>query len=61
MRRKEDRTSQILDLLVRKKKLEVAELSQHLGVSSYGTKRFRRHGVSGTYHQRTRLCRSVRN
>ena len=33
MRRKEDRTSQILDLLVRKKKLEVAELSQHLGVS----------------------------
>ena len=30
MRRKEDRTSQILDLLVRKKKLEVAELSQHL-------------------------------
>ena len=25
MRRKEDRTSQILDLLVRKKKLEVAE------------------------------------
>ena len=33
MRRKEDRTSRILDLLVEKKKLEVTELSQHLGVS----------------------------
>jgi DeoR/GlpR family transcriptional regulator of sugar metabolism len=33
MRRKEDRTNQILELLVEKKKLEVAELSTHLGVS----------------------------
>ena len=33
MRRKEDRTSQILELLVKEKKLEVAELSAHLGVS----------------------------
>ena len=33
MRRKEDRTSQILDLLVKEKKLEVAELSTRLGVS----------------------------
>lgn len=33
MRRKEDRTGQILELLVREKKLEVAELSARLGVS----------------------------
>ena len=33
MRRKEDRTSQILELLVKEKKLEVSELSAHLGVS----------------------------
>jgi DeoR/GlpR family transcriptional regulator of sugar metabolism len=33
MRRKEDRTSRILELLVKGKKLEVAELSEHLGVS----------------------------
>ena len=33
MRRKEDRTSQILELLVKEKKLEGAELSAHLGVS----------------------------
>ena len=33
MRRKEDRTSQILELLVKEKKLNVAELSGHLGVS----------------------------
>ena len=33
MRRKEDRTNRILDLLVKEKKLEVAELSAHLGVS----------------------------
>ena len=33
MRRKEDRTSQILALLIKEKKLEVAELSAHLGVS----------------------------
>ena len=33
MRRKEDRTNQILELLVKEKKLEVAELSTHLGVS----------------------------
>ncbi|MBQ9064692.1 MAG: DeoR/GlpR transcriptional regulator [Blautia sp.] len=33
MRRKEDRTNQILELLVKDKKLEVAELSKHLGVS----------------------------
>ena len=33
MRRKEDRTSQILALLVQEKKIEVAELSAHLGVS----------------------------
>lgn len=33
MRRKEDRTGLILDLLVKEKKLEVAELSEHLGVS----------------------------
>ena len=33
MRRKEDRTSRILELLVREKKLEVAELSARLGVS----------------------------
>ena len=33
MRRKEDRTSQILELLVKEKKLEVAELSARLGVS----------------------------
>ena len=32
MRRKEDRTSRILELLVREKKLEVAELSARLGV-----------------------------
>ena len=30
MRRKEDRTSRILELLVKGKKLEVAELSEHL-------------------------------
>ena len=33
MRRKEDRTNQILELLVKEKKLDVAELSAHLGVS----------------------------
>ena len=33
MRRKEDRTSQILELLVKEKKIEVSELSAHLGVS----------------------------
>ncbi|MDO4805206.1 MAG: DeoR/GlpR family DNA-binding transcription regulator [Lachnospiraceae bacterium] len=33
MRRKEDRTSRILELLVREKKLEVAEISAQLGVS----------------------------
>ena len=33
MRRKDDRTSRILELLVSEKKLEVAELSEHLGVS----------------------------
>ena len=33
MRRKEDRTSQILELLVKEKKMEVAGLSAHLGVS----------------------------
>lgn len=33
MRRKEDRTSQILELLVKEKKLEVAGISAHLGVS----------------------------
>lgn len=33
MRKKEDRTSQILNLLVKEKKLEVAQLSAHLGVS----------------------------
>ena len=33
MRKKEDRTNQILELLVKEKKLEVAELSAHLGVS----------------------------
>lgn len=33
MRRKEDRTSQILELLVKVKKLEVAGISAHLGVS----------------------------
>ncbi len=33
MRRKEDRTNQILELLVKEKKLEVAELSAQLGVS----------------------------
>ena len=33
MRRKEDRTSQILALLVKERKLEVSELSAHLGVS----------------------------
>ena len=33
MRRKEDRTNRILDLLIKEKKLEVAELSAHLGVS----------------------------
>ena len=33
MRRKEDRTSQILALLVKEKKMEVAGLSAHLGVS----------------------------
>ncbi len=33
MRKKEDRTSQILELLVKEKKIEVAELSERLGVS----------------------------
>jgi DeoR/GlpR family transcriptional regulator of sugar metabolism len=33
MRRKEDRTNRILELLVKEKKLEVAEISGHLGVS----------------------------
>ena len=33
MRRKDDRTSRILQLLVRENKLEVAEISNHLGVS----------------------------
>ena len=33
MRRKEDRTSQILELLVNEKRIEVSELSTHLGVS----------------------------
>ena len=33
MRRKEDRTTQILALLVQEKKIEVTELSAHLGVS----------------------------
>ena len=33
MRRKEDRTSRILELLVREKKMEVAEISAQLGVS----------------------------
>ena len=33
MRRKEDRTSLILELLVKEKKLEVCELAEHLGVS----------------------------
>ena len=33
MRRKEDRTSRILELLVREKKMEVAEISARLGVS----------------------------
>ena len=33
MRRKENRTNQILELLVKEKKLEVAELSTQLGVS----------------------------
>ena len=33
MRRKEDRTSQILALLVQEKKIEVSERSAHLGVS----------------------------
>ena len=33
MRKKEDRTSQILNLLVKERKLEVAQLSAHLGVS----------------------------
>ena len=33
MRRKEDRTSQILELLVKEKKMEVSELSAQLGVS----------------------------
>ena len=33
MRKKEDRTNQILELLVKEKKMEVAELSAHLGVS----------------------------
>ena len=39
MRRKEDRTSRILELLVREKKLEVAELSARLGVSPTTTKK----------------------
>lgn len=33
MRKKDDRTSRILELLVKEKKLEVAEISGHLGVS----------------------------
>ena len=33
MRKKEDRTSLILELLVKEKKLEVCELAEHLGVS----------------------------
>ena len=33
MRRKEDRTGRILELLVKEKRIEVAEIAAHLGIS----------------------------
>ena len=63
MRRKEDRTSQILALLVQEKKIEVAELSAHLGVSqsSHSPQGSGRHGSTGPDHQRARLCSPVQH
>ena len=69
MRRKEDRTTQILALLVQEKKIEVTELSAHLGVSqvtvrkdsSHSPQGSGRHGSTGPDHQRARLCSPVQH
>ena len=51
MRRKEDRTSQILALLVQEKKIEVSHSPQGSG----------RHGSPRPDHQRARLRRPVQH
>ena len=53
MRRKEDRTSQILALLVQEKKIEV--------LPGHGPQGSGRHGGAGPDHQRARLRRPVQH
>ena len=74
MRRKEDRTNRILELLVKEKKLEVTELSTLLGVSQVTVRKdldtmesqgliTRQRGVQDERndHKGTRLCCSVQH